>query len=1097
MNLVGGGTRRVCDTTVLLDTALPTAYELRVRMTVSAPRDGSTDCSAEVLFDAADAGTCYAVRLRERTGVRYCSLERRESGIVDTLVEVVLAYSFEVPVEFRVAVDGLGMKVWVDDALVCTANDVRRLRHDAIGFAAYRTCVEVETASVTVVHDEPLPPPVGSDEPDSGELLGHDAGPSLESDDHRLDLGTARWADGETVTASLAVRDDDGWTSLCDGVTTGWDGLVRELCVGDWYLLTGDHGSRRDLHASLTSRRLRFTSVDVPDDRTAVLRTEVPGVASVRLTWSLAGPAPRASVAVTPVADGHHVVAYHAFAPLPVDAVTEVVCGPLQHGRIVGGPESIGAIDLPVPAALVESASDGGLRTWGVHVPAETMAFGDEVQKDPDDQPFGMSLRGADALVQPTVVLPQYGRRAWLRAGEIATFEVGLSARPASLHDTFANLLRTAYDYRAYRRNIYGCSLTDTVHNLVDMLAAEPPADDAVDFQGSPSGWWGRAKGFIDIENDQAVRATTAAVLLGAAYLTTDMDLYDRRARPLMEFHLSRNGYGWTPVHGFDVYADTTKTELCATPFGVTALGPLHAMTRGQNPAIARLAETDLGAGEDYWLRRAPMCAPLAAYRMTGDPAHLERARELADAYVADRVDSPWTEPLEAHDFAIYYCADWVGLLEMYEETGEARYLDAAAREARRFVTTVFVRPVHDGTVTVPDRPVIRDRQIDLSRWWDPAALYAYPRADIAPEDVEPWVLSVTGQSFEALQTYRFSGPNLNPAWAPHLLRLGHRAGDDLLTDVAHNAVIGRYTNYPGYYLRQHTVHHLKPDFPFVGPFDNTTIYYHHAPAQLGMTIDYLLAEHEVRSGGEIRFPAAFEENFVWFRFRTFGHRPGTFYGHDDMWPWLPRGVVAVSDTSVNWLAARSGDGALFGLSLSNSSASRRRVTVSFGDVLGLDPAESRAVTVIADGVVSEAVLRGRTLEVEVSGHGLTAVVVPVPGLPPEPMHRLPPPAPADDASYRFDEETPVGSVRGLLLWRPDGSGWDAYVQSRCRTPAVLRWSLDGGVEWAEERKAVHPAEWTVRLPASVESFTYQVVGPSGVRTDLVTLRPWRGGAGR
>ncbi|MQA82611.1 MAG: hypothetical protein GEV10_29825 [Streptosporangiales bacterium] len=1092
-DLLGTGTRRVCDTAVLLDTPLPTAYELRARMTVSAPRGGSTDCSADVLFDAVDADTCYAVRLRERTGVRYCSLVRREGGAVDTLLEVVLAFSFEAPLEIGVVVDGLRIEVSVDGALVGAANDVRRLRHDAIGFAAHRTCVLVESASVTVVHDEPLPSPGGGDASDARELLGHDAGPSIESDAHRLDFGTARWADGETVTASLSVRDGDAWTAVTDALVTGPDGVVRELCVGDWYLLTGDHGSRRDLHASLTSRRLRFTSVEVIADRTAVLSAEVPGVASVRVTWSLAGTAPVATVAVTAAVDGHYVVAYHGFTSLSVDAVSEVLCGPLQHGRIVGGPESVGAIDLPVPAALVESAADdGGTRTWGVYVPAEELTFGDEVHKDPDDQPFGMSLRGADGGVQPTVLLPQYGRRALLRAEETATHRVGLCVGSSALYDTLRALLRTAYDYRPYRTNVFGSSLTDTFHNLVDMLAAGPPADDSVDYQGSPSGWWGRAKGFIDIENDQAVRATTTAVLLSAAYLTADMDLYDRRARPLIEFHLSRNGYGWTPVHGFDVYADTTKTELCATPFGVTALGPLHAMTRRQNPAIARLAETDLGADEDYWLRRAPMCAPLAAYRMTGDRAHLDRACALADAYVADRVDVRWTEPIEAHDFAIYYCADWVGLLELYEETGEPRYLDAAVREARRFVTTVFVRPVHDGAVTVPDRPVFHDRQIDLSRWWDPAALYDYPRDDIEPEDVERWVLSVTGQSFEALQTYRFSGPNLNPAWAPHLLRLGDRAGDDLLRDVAHNAVIGRYTNYPGYYLRQHTVHHLKPDFPFVGPFDNTTIYYHHAPAQLGMTVDYLVAEHEVRSGGEIRFPAAFEENFVWFRFRTYGHRPGTFYGHDDMWLWMPRGVVTVDDASVNWLAARSGDGALFGLSLTNTSASPRRVTVSFGDVLGIDPASSRTVTVIADGVASEAVLRGRSLEVEVSGHGLTAVVLPAAGLPLVPMHRTPP-VPADDVGFRFDDETPVGAVRGLLLARPDGSGWDAYVQSRCATPAVLRWSLDGGVTWTETPKPVHPAEWTVRVPASASSFTYEVVDASGACADPVTLHPWRG----
>jgi hypothetical protein len=31
---------------------------------------------------------------------------------------------------------------------------------------------------------------------------------------------------------------------------------------------------------------------------------------------------------------------------------------------------------------------------------------------------------------------------------------------------------------------------------------------------------------------------------------------------------------------------------------------------------------------------------------------------------------------------------------------------------------------VHDGTVTVLDRPPYHDRRIDMSGWWDPDALY-------------------------------------------------------------------------------------------------------------------------------------------------------------------------------------------------------------------------------------------------------------------------------------------------------------------------------------------------------------------------------------
>lgn len=1007
-----------------------TRSELRTTVTLSRPAGDPTDSSVDVPFDG------YVLQLRERTGVPYCTLLRADG---ETLFDVLHGHGYDVPVDVRISVDGPRVEVRLDGAVVGTVNDPRR-----------------------------LPEPVRFDD-EPGELLGHAAGPRIEGNGHRVDFGVATWADTATVTAVLSVRDGDGWTALTEPLVAG-----REQCVGDWYLLSGEHGNRADLYASLPARRLRFTDVEVRDEHTAVLRA-----GQVTVTWSLAGTYPVATVDITPDADGHHVVAYHGFTATPDSDVVEVLCGALRHGRRTGGRETVGAAELPTPACLVESYG----RTYGLFVPGAMHVLDDEMVRDPDDQPYGMTLRGPRGGVQPTVVLPQYGVRARLAAGETATFRVGLCTHPGALYETYRRLVREEYAYRAYRGNVFGCSLTDTVHNLVDLLATGPDADDADEYQASPSGWWSRAKGFIDIENDQAVRATTGAVLLCAAYLTGDMDLYDGRARPVVEFQLSRNGYGWTPTHGHTVYADPARTELCATPLGVTVLGPLHGMTRRQDPAVERLALADVGAAEDYWLRRAPMCAPLAAYRLTGDTAYLDRARDLADTYVARHVDDQPAGPLDAHDFAIYYCADWVGLFEMHEETGERGYLDAAVAEARRFVTQAFVRPVHEGGVTVPNRPTYHDRQIELTRWWDPRALYDYPRADIEPENAERWMLSLTGLSFEALQTYRYSGANLNPAWAPHLLRLAHRAGDDLLRDVAHNAVVGRFTNYPGYYFRQHTVHHMKPDFPYTGPFDNTTIYYHHAPAQLGMAVDYLFAEHETRSGGRIAFPAEFEENFVWFRFRVYGHRPGTFYGDDGVWPWLPRGVVSLDTHLVNWLAGRRRDRVY--LSLTNSVPEPLDVTVT----LGIDMPGQREVTVIADGTPGTATMRGNQVRVPVSGHGITALVVPA-DLPDAAMHRDPAPVRDAPGSYSFDEDSPVGPVRGMLLARPDGSGWDAYVQSRCATPAVLRYSLDGGATWIESVKSAHPAEWTVRVPAGTRDIRYQVRDTADAETAVSILVP-------
>ena len=160
-------------------------------------------------------------------------------------------------------------------------------------------------------------------------------------------------------------------------------------------------------------------------------------------------------------------------------------------------------------------------------------------------------------------------------------------------------------------------------------------------------------------------------------------------------------------------------------------------MTRRRNPGIAALADIPPGVTTDYWRQRASFLEALHAYRLTGETAHLATARREADAYIAANVDALRTEPVDAHDFAVFYVADWVGLLELHHATSDPIYLDAAHREARRFATELFVRPVTNRQVAIPSTPTIHDRQIELGRWWGPERLYRYPRT-VAPGRVGP-----------------------------------------------------------------------------------------------------------------------------------------------------------------------------------------------------------------------------------------------------------------------------------------------------------------------------------------------------------------------
>ena len=93
--------------------------------------------------------------------------------------------------------------------------------------------------------------------------------------------------------------------------------------------------------------------------------------------------------------------------------------------------------------------------------------------------------------------------------------------------------------------------------------------------------------------------------------------------------------------------------------------------------------------------------------------------------------------------------------------------------------------------------------------------------------------------------------------WAPHLLRLFQYTRKPIYETYARNGVIGRFTNYPGYYATGYTDITLSPDFPYKGP-DVSSIYYHHIPPHLAFTWDYLVSEAIERSRGiSISHPAS------------------------------------------------------------------------------------------------------------------------------------------------------------------------------------------------------------------------------------------------
>ncbi|MFK4851599.1 hypothetical protein ACI3KT_08195 [Microbacterium sp. ZW T6_19] len=906
---------------------------------------------------------------------------------------------------------------------------------------------------------------------------------------HRMTFFRATWDGGETIVRDLEVAHGGGWLPVTD---------TAHRFDEQWVVLAGTlpSGSAPELYGPLTPSWLGFTSYQVLGPQAIELRTSTDDVELV-VRWRLEGAHPEAHYVLTAKNAGDYIVGYQSQDTRSLDDVDEVLCGSYQHAlSVLDGSAPLGAWELFAPMALTQYAVGGIPVTSGVYLPSEVAEFVHERQLMADRQPYGMSLRNDSLDVVPCMYSPQPGLRTAMAAGAQRGFAFGIAVRADTLYATYADLCRTEYGLVAYRSNVYERSLTDAVHAMAALIAVEPDGDDAIDYIPSYSGWWNRAKGFVDVENEDAVRAAASGVVLSAHYLTgtPDSTLYARRARPLIEYQVSRKGIGHSPIIGSPVYNDTTQYRIGRIPTDAVNLTALYQLTHGRNAGIQRLAVQATKSGV-VGQSRAPFSTALATYRATGDPAFLAEATLIGKRYVQEQILTPYrSNGQPPGGFAYSFSKYWVDLLELFEVTGDPEFLDGAYREAQRFITQTAVRPVPDQTVTVPVGHVI-EQQYD---WESRSSLPAYPTTSVPTETVPAWYVSPSGLTFEALSSFKLGVSSLtdpgggyvfNPCWAGALLRLAHHTGDTLLADVAHNMVIGRFTTYPGYYGRQFQVAHMKPDFATSGPVGITGYYFHHAPAQLGLAMDYLISESYYRSGGRIDFPHVFEADFAYFKFFAYGHAPGTFFGEAGVWPYFPDGLISLDNPLINWIAGASDD-ALY-VSLTNSSAGVQQVVVDLvGDLTGVARSASPVVEVVtADGIRSSATASHGRVSVSVPGHGLLALVVrnvtvERPSLPFDDVvdHGV-------DSFHEFDSApgTDYGLVRGMLLVRPGGEGYDAYVQIDTEQAATLTYRIGGQAAQQAPLKE-YPYEWTIGVDDPRKTFRYTVTS-GGATTDEVTLQ--------
>ncbi len=288
----------------------------------------------------------------------------------------------------------------------------------------------------------------------------------------------------------------------------------------------------------------------------------------------------------------------------------------------------------------------------------------------------------------------------------------------------------------------------------------------------------------------------------------------------------------------------------------------------------------------------------IVAYRLLNDPKYLKAARKGADWIIQNAVKTGsylgvCGDARYAPDFATGQTAQ--AMLDLYDLTKDNRYKDAAIAAAKAYTLSIYTHPI----------------------------------ASHAPKTVngiarEDWEISQTGLSFEHGGIFGSAtrhGPIQLASHAGMFIRMYQLTKEPLFADMARAAAIGRdafvdpKTSVASYYWQAMN--------KGAGPYP------HHAWWQIGWITDYLLAEAELRSNGQVAFPRGFVTPKVGPH-QTYGFAPGMVNGEKAKLV-INEKLVQVDNPSVDYLLAEGTDSKkTFVILLNNSAAaSSYAVTVN------------------------------------------------------------------------------------------------------------------------------------------------------------------------
>ncbi len=597
------------------------------------------------------------------------------------------------------------------------------------------------------------------------------------------------------------------------------------------------------------------------------------------------------------------------------------------------------------------------------------------------DAEYGIGMKGTDGGYQGIAFAPILGAPdSYLTPGQTTSFSYRVISRVADWFDSYKFIAQDIYGVDSYRQHTYA-SLNEAIFNT-RKLSLDPEF----------SGWDPLDKSYWNIESKNTTAVADPMQALQTYLLTEDENYLVERTLPTIANFMTRGNLQFNSKGGLAASNGYVSIEKIPYPIGsfiniynMNVRGGLYELTRGRVPYLLETGIQNTLAGKNIngYNSMTPFSDDMYLYQYTGDKKYLESAMKKADEYLESTVYGDQTQQKPFGDF-IYttYYANLPALVDMYELSGEQRYLDAAYYTAQYLVTTLWV-PGVTGDQRTEQLLVNYNTKNTFNGYhcWvgdEQKPLGPNDQTDYS-ETVDAWTAARSGLGLEQASTFLmggYSGNIIMSMWVGDVLKIAAYTGDEYLATVAENAMVGRFANYSGYYYGRYGATNIQnqENYPYKGP-DVSGVYYHHLPPFMAMLEDFLINQAFYRSGQKVEFPYVRQSGYAFFYANHYGFAPGNVYDMNDMWLWIDEGVLDSGNLQIDWVGARKDGKAAF--MLMNQSASDVTTPLTFGEKVG---AVSGVATIYdAAGNKSEATVENGQVTVTVPAKGMITVAIDAP----------------------------------------------------------------------------------------------------------------------